>query len=521
MFTCLINMAPPRRLAAAVLWSFLAVSTGCVATWPADVKLALSKAGHNRPEMEQVLKHYREAGDSQKLEAAQFLIANMDGHGYSVNTFYDAEKNEVEFDALAYANYDEARAAFDALEKEHGELNYGRKRFDKDLETIGAALLIENIDLAFQAWREKPWARNLSFEAFCEHILPYRGSNEPINSTRPVCLARYADLPEKVEDPQNPREAARLIQKDVSAWVRFDPIYYLHPTDQGFEEMRDRRFGRCEDITNMQMYAMRANAIAAAADYTPYWASCDNNHAWQVILDENGRGKVGLSNRAAKVYRKMFSIQRDSLGCRKNADEKVPSWLGGRNFTDVTTQYMETTDVTVRLEAEKPADARYAYICVFNGGQWKAIHWGEIDSDGVTFTEMGRDIAYLPAYYVDKKLVPAGPTFILTAAGQVRTLAADSGEDAPVMQIDIVATTPETPDADLHTDRPLIAVEPGKSYELFVWRDVWVSLGKQVAGEEPVSFESVPSGGLYWLVAENSRRLERIFTIEAGRQVFW
>ena len=502
-----------------VLVGIVLLSTvGCVASYPRDVRVALSKAGDNRPELERVLEHYRQQDDAEKLAAAEFLIANMEGHGYTVAALFDADKNEVAYDALDYANFKEALAALEAIEEEHGEVDFKRKRFDEDLEMISAELLIENIDLAFLAWREKPWAQKLTFEAFCEHVLPYRGSNEPVNSTRSAVLERYADLAEKLEDPQDPHEAARLIQKDVHQWVGFSDLYYLHPTDQSFAEMDERRLGRCEDITNMMMYAMRANAIAAASDYTPAWADRDNNHAWQVVLDEHGRGKAGLSNRAAKVYRKTFAIQRDNLGCRKGEDEKVPGWLAGRNYIDVTSQYVETTDVDIRLAADPPKKTRWAYVCVFNGGEWQAIHWGEIDGDRVTFSEMGRNIAYLPAYYIERELVPAGPAFILTQAGEVWPLVGDA--DA-VLAIEIRTTTPETPDADTHIERPRIVVEPGKTYELFVWADGWQSLGTQVAGTQPVSYESVPGGGLYWLVEEESRRLERIFTIEDGRQVWW
>jgi hypothetical protein len=34
-------------------------------------------------------------------------------------------------------------------------------------------------------------------------------------------------------------------------------------------------------------------------------------------------------------------------------------------------------------------------------------------------------------------------------------------------------------------------------------------------------FERLPDDAIYWLVEDGSERLERIFTIEAGRQVFW
>jgi hypothetical protein len=493
--------------------------------WPAGVGDALRKAGDNRTELEKVLLHYRNGKDAQKFEAAKFLIANMDGHGYTVAALFDEEKNEIPFNALDHKNFGEAQAALDALEEEHGELEFKRKRFDEDLQTITAAYLIENIDLAFEAWRSKPWARNLTFEAFLEHVLPYRGSNEPIDSWRRPCLERYAGLADELEDPRSLEEAARRIQRDVHGWVGFSTLYYLHPTDQSFSEMDARGLGRCEDISNMIGYALRANAIPSASDYTPYWADRDNNHAWEVILDANGEGRAGLSNRAAKVYRKTFAIQRENLGCIKAEDEEVPRWLSGKSYLDVTAQYMETTDVTVRLEKEAPgaaggeqAGCRFGYICVFNAGEWQAIHWGGISEGEATFTDMGRNIAYLPAYCADKTIVPAGPPFIVTREGTIRELRPLDGED---LEIEIAVTAPETPDADTRRNKPRVVVKPGKTYELFVWKGGWTSLGRQTAGEDPVAFESVPAGGLYWMVAEGSRRLERIFTIDEGRQVWW
>ena len=181
---------------------------------------------------------------------------------------------------------------------------------------------------------------------------------------------------------------------------------------------------------------------------------------------------------------------------------------------------METADVKVHLENKPPKDVEFAYICVFNGGEWGAIHWGKIDGKDVVFTDMGRNIAYLPAYYIDEEIVPAAAPFILTTDGKVNTLKADLTA-GPRMAVDIVVTTPETPDADTRAERPQIEVKEGKTYELFVWGDSWVSLGKQVAGKDPVSFNSVPSNGLLWLVEEDSRKLERIFTIENGAQVWW
>lgn len=56
------------------------------------VEEALSKAGGNRKELFQVIRHYQDSGDSLKLKAALFLIENMADKYYLtgnlINEFY-------------------------------------------------------------------------------------------------------------------------------------------------------------------------------------------------------------------------------------------------------------------------------------------------------------------------------------------------------------------------------------------------------------------------------------------------
>ncbi len=503
----------PAFWLSAVAWPPAALAGAPGATWPPEVERALELAAENRPELDKLLDHYSAEGDPEKLEAARFLIANMEGHGYIVNAFFDEAGNEVEFDALAYPDYDRANAAFQQLEQAHGPLHYARARFIEDLKTITAGFLIENIDLAFEAWRGRPWAKGISFGAFCEHILPYRGSNEPLEPWRAACTARLAELTAGLKDPQDLAAAAQLVLRESQRWVEFSSLYYLHPTDQGFSEMLESRRGRCEDTSNMVGYGLRASAIVAAQDYTPYWADRDNNHAWEVLLDVQGHGRAGLAHRAAKIYRKTYSIQRESLGFLRQESEAVPRWLAGLNYRDVTAEYMETTDVTVTLTKPAPEGTRFAYLCVFNGGEWQPVHWSRIEGGQATFARMGRRVAYLPAYYIDDKVVPAAAPLLLGASGGVDML--DGGPES------LAITVGPKPTRGAGGAPPAVVVTPGSRYELFLWDDEWRTLGLRSIDDEPVTFEAVEQDRLYWLVAEGSQRLERIFTMANGRRVGW
>lgn len=479
---------------------------------PDDVEAALEKAKANRPELEKVLAHYADAPE--KLAAARFLIANMEGHGYVEFGLFDEKGEEIPYEALDYKSFKEAEAAYDALEKEHGPLEFKRKRFTPDLEAIRADFLIENIDLAFAAWRQDPWADQIPFEVFCETILPYRGSEEPLVPWRRACRERLHDL-YRTLDTTSPEVAGRAVIGAAGKWIGFNDIYYLHPTDQGYDEMCRSKRGRCEDISNMTAYAARASSTLCATDYTPAWADRDNNHAWEVLLDAEGRGKAPLGHRAAKIYRKTFAIQRDSLGAIRG-DEPAPRWLSSTHFRDVTQEYMRTSDV--RVDLGHPEGRRFAYLCVFNGGEWVAIHWAEAAAmDEWTFTAMGRGIAYLPAWYDGKDLLPAAPPLLLLEDGTERMLEGTGPETTLVA----TATSPRKTSPDTHETTPVSYLEPGKTYELFRWDGGWKKEGEGVAGEGPLVFDGVFEDALYWLVEKDSKKLERIFTVEGGRQRWW
>ncbi|HLN27375.1 MAG TPA: hypothetical protein VK395_06500 [Gemmataceae bacterium] len=509
-----------RWVVAAVLaWLWWSLTPAQGSQWPEKVEAALVEAHANRPELEKVLEHYRQRSDKQKFAASCFLISNMPGHAFVTTALFDGKGNALPFDVLSYKGLGEAQRALTELEKKHGTAKFDRLKVASDLETVTADYLIDNIDLAFKAWRAKPWAKNMSFDTFCECILPYRANREPVERWRAACEIDTKTILAEMKNPSDPREAASLVQKHTKFHVGFSDLYYLHPTDQGFHEMCNKPVGRCGDISNMDVYIYRANCIAVAGDYTPYWANRDNNHGWDVILDKDGRGNAGLFNRAAKVYRKTFAHNPEALFYQRAKDEKLPQWLAGRSFRDVTDQYMQTTDVTVSLEFPPPKPARFAYICVFNGGEWKPIHWGWIHDGRVTFTKMGRNIAYLVGYYVDDKIAPAAPPFILDEQGKSSRLVCDLKH---VQELQIKQVNPSIKDDDLKKILPGKDLEQGKKYQLYVWNRGWQSLAKMAGGMKDLArFEKLPAGGLYWVASEDDRETARIFTIEGGKQRFW
>ncbi|MDF1700363.1 MAG: transglutaminase domain-containing protein [Planctomycetota bacterium] len=483
------------------------------------VQEALRAAGTNAPQLQAVLDHFR--GDPEKLVAARFLIANMPGKGYIVTELQDEAGHVIPFDPLAYTDFEESRAAIEALEKKHGTLDFKRNRKLEDVATIRSAYLIKHIDLSVAAWKRRPADKRVSFEAFLHFVLPYRGSQEPIDDWLDPLLRRYAGKARAHATGEKLDELYRWLTKDIAKRVRFNPRYYLHPTDQGFTEMGRTGMGRCEDITNMQTYAARALALATAADYTPYWGRGDNNHAWNVLLDKDGIGFTKAYSHAAKVYRKTYAIQRDCLKFDLPAGREAPNrFMASTTAVDVTTQYGPTTDVTVQVGANGEHE-KHAYLCVFNGGEWKAIQWARLVKGHATFKHMGRNIVYLPMIHDGTAMhATAAPRFV-RKDGSIQVLAG-TGEPTAVTA---VAVRPKRKNVDTLIEKPVSYLDAGTVYVLKRWdvaSGAWHDLGEHAADTEPLHFEEVPADALYWLVPKESRRLERPWTITPkGLQLFW
>ena len=496
--------------------------------YPSNVHEVLTKAGKNRRQLEKIIAHYQTQNDSLKLKAAYFLIENMEGHGYVTYALQDTAANELPFVATAYPDYPTLEATFDSLEAVYGTLDFEKRGFTADLEVITAEFLIEQIEYAFKAWQGKPWAAGLSFEDFCEYILPYRGSNEPLENWRGRFYEKYQGIDKRLENPADPISAAALINDDIKSWFKFDPRYYYHPTDQGLAEMTAGGLGRCEDMTNITIYAMRAVGLAVTSDYTPYWANAGNNHAWNAIVTLDGKaipfmgaeanpGQYGLANKLAKVYRKTYGVQKGNLVFVEHKQTSLPPWLAGKSYRDVTAEYVQTCDVTVRFDREIPDSVNVAYLCVFNSGEWKAIQWGKIDDDSAVFRDMGTGIAYLPALYLNEEIVPFGQAFVLQDDCRSQVFRPDQEQFTTLRLVSTTARL-QRESTDGITGTGLVA---GLIYELFYWDDDWQSLGKLAAGLDPLVFDRVPRGSLFRLVADNSDDEERIFSFENGYQVWW
>lgn len=406
------------------------------------LELALRFAGENRMELEKVLKHY--ANDSLKYKAACFLIENMPYHysygGTDAQKFYDI------IDSVSNLNNTKEQSFIqtDALKEALSGFRFENIVIEPDIQAIKADYLISHIDRAFDI-KEYPWAKDVPFDVFCEYILPYRISNEPLEEWMDMYDSSLSNLKDtlKLEDTSfidaNIGQALLDGLRDslyfMSSLMEFPFAIEFHPSS-----LLKLNVATCKEQTMKGLYSMRTLGIPVSWDFTPQWANRSRGHDWNALISTSdtiasfqiadnvpfgNHIKLRKTNdRFAKVYRKTYSIQDETLFMKKSKEE-IPAFFRTPHIKDVTDLYVNTEDIIVELTTPAPSSKEFAYIMVFNNRDWVPIHWGKIKDGKVLFTKMAKNIAYVVMYYHDAKFYPASNPFILESNGQVRILSPD------------------------------------------------------------------------------------------------
>ncbi|MDR1667181.1 MAG: LamG domain-containing protein [Bacteroidales bacterium] len=416
-----------------LLFSLLYSCTGYL-PYP-EIEAVLQQAGGNRAELEQVLKHYAEnPSDSLKLRAAEFLIVNMPG---KYSQYYDAPWNDVATVYLRWTSSSNKQRVLDTY-------GLGKMVIREDVKYITADYLINNIELAFKVWRERPWGKHIPFDVFCEEILPYRVSTEPLENWREKALASFADLNLSFEEDSTVTA--------VEACSRVNALLPKFRIDKDFPAMSYSQLmasarGPCENMTALATFAMRALGIPVMVDFTPLWLNGASGHSWNTVCDSAGRhiSFIGTESHPGqwhqgntlikpKAYRKTFAIQRDTA---PEAGD-IPGLFRNRDMIDVSHEYDGFADVVVPIRfplagAERKniylAALRSNQLSTLGSHQWSIVGRGRIENGEMHFASAGKNTFYLPVYYENNKLIAANYPFVPDDSGKIWFFPPADGKD--------------------------------------------------------------------------------------------
>lgn len=486
--------------------------------YPLNVKQVLDKVGSNKPELQKALNYFYSKGDEMQIKAINFLIANMGIHR-SFNYYWaDGKGKRIPFNELNYPSFQASVQAFEAIRKK--DINIHPVAYTYwDLDSIKASFLIDNVQRAFTVWRS-PWAKNIPFEDFCEYILPYRVSIEPLQDWRKTYQEKFLPI---IKSSRKPNTANYIddFAFDYKNWFvntyrierRKEPLPRL-----GALQLLHRKKGPCEDAADLQVFMLRSQGIPSSLDIIPYWATSFGGHFINTAFDESNKpihfdvtryedAKIKLTREPSKVLRITYSKQSNTLATIESHANIPEGALRLYNYKDVTSEYWETQSVTCKVFSQI-AQAKTVYACVFNQGEWRPVWWGKADKGHVVFTNMSKGVVYLPTTYKNGKLTPAGYPVSVNNNGQQLNLVPKANKRSITME---------------QQEKYLIFRE-GAIYQLYYWDNGWKGVASKKAGknEKQLVFENVPANALLLLRPNYSQGKERPFIItqEDGRQWF-
>jgi len=481
-----------------------------------DIDKNIKAAGENRAELIKAIKYFQKDKDPLKLEAINFLIANMDIHFSADYVWVNSSHQEVKVDELSFPDYKKFKESIDIM-KDRDQISYPKENQIMDLKGVTAKMLINNVNDAFKVWKSSNY-RNISFDNFCEYILPYRVTIEPIQYWRPTYSSRYKWIRDSLILNPIEKVLPYVAADHKSLW---DNTYNKGGRDEplprlGALQLLFRMSGACEDITALQVFMLRSQGIPSSFNFVPYWSTSTGMHFLNTVFDEQMKPlkydatmvpAVGdLTREPSKVLRITYSKQKNMLADLEHLDSIPPGFMQTRNYIDITDEYWKTQAVKCLINKLKP-NHPIVYACVYNGGTWQPTWWGKVNNSTVEFSKMAKGAVYLPAYFSNGELVPAGYPKGLGYSGEVELKPdLENKKTIPIQEQD-----------------RYLKFRADKSYSLYYWDYEWKLIAQKKATSETheLTFEEVPSNALLILIPEYSQGKERPFMIKDGKRYWW
>lgn len=397
----------------------------------------LAWAGNNRTELEKVLRHYQEnEQDSLKYKAATFLISNMEFEGQYGGTWL--EHYDSIFQHTAKINNDAVlKQLNDTFAKSSGPKNDATFKFQNDLRTLSSDFLIRNIDEAFASWQQAPWKSQISWNTFCNFILPYRMLNEPKDTSwRSPLKSQLQQSNIQITVNSSMEDVCCDITEFQKRWFKYTEVFSEYPSILSLKNISLGQKGDCGEMAVLGAYANRALGIPVAIDYIPQWGNHANGHIWNALIlaDDFSLPFLGAESRpgdysdiresegkVAKVYRKTYEYNEMSFAAQAKSKNivSIPAYIKNPRIKDVTQLYVPAKNITVDIDAP---DFKPVYLCIFQNGNWNGISGAWAIHGKAFFPDMGPEVLYMPMYYESNQYKTAGAPVIMTIHDSLITL---------------------------------------------------------------------------------------------------
>lgn len=370
------------------------------------------------------------SNDSMKKAAALFLIDNIAFHGGLEGKEVDAVHKTYE---IYSSNKDiTPKQAKDSVKQIYGIWNTKNLVTKSDVK-IDYRIIQRNIDFAFKIWEECPWKDSISFDTFCEYVLPYRIGNESVTYWREKVFYQYKHLFESLKKDPKARSIKYAAQK-VLDYLVSKPIRFTEDISTDVypgPEIVKWRVGSCLDLTVMTVYVFRALGLPCTIEMMLIRGDNNVAHYWNATIDGDKKEwffsplyakKVLESpdtywNPKGKVWRITFSLNEEMAKDFGIPQEKVHPTFSYPLMVDVTSHYAGKFNWGIHIPCSKflshYSEGELIYLCLSSRLGWYPVGYGHIKNDSVNIRNAEGGVVYALATYKENHINLVTDPFLL------------------------------------------------------------------------------------------------------------
>ncbi len=270
-------------------------------------------------------------------------------------------------------NAAELKMALSKVPSEHAEAMQFLIAYmpERDLKTLSAEFLLENVEYSYKALDESPWKKQISKDIFFNDILAYYCINERRDNFRKDFFTRFKPL---IAKAKTPGEAAVMLNQKIFDLLDVKFSRKRPKADQSPYETIEAYMASCTGMSILLIEACRSVGIPARFAGTPLWSNLSGNHSWVEVWDNGwhytGGGEPSGNNldeawfsERAKTAQKDHKLHAIYATSYKHTDINFPlPWLEDSKYiyaVNTTERYLEkskderiTTEAITKFDVE-------------------------------------------------------------------------------------------------------------------------------------------------------------------------
>lgn len=151
---------------------------------------------------------------------------------------------------------------------------------ERDAKSLSADFLLENVQYAYKARAEFPWAKDVPDSVFLNDVVAYANLNENRENWRKDFYERFKKY---VAPCKTMREAIDSVNKNVRDELLVDYNTKREKPDQAPYESMRQHMASCSGLSILLTDAFRAVGIPSRVAGTPAWHDDRGNHNWNEV----------------------------------------------------------------------------------------------------------------------------------------------------------------------------------------------------------------------------------------------